>query len=158
MFKTITKKPAISYIEPGVNCLKPDAKTYQNLDTIVENHLTGDVVNISKSIHENGEKVWMVSQIGKRARTMIFEKGHKLISDIIEKYQPNGGYLKVTRKPYLSKPSEVMANNYHMPNGKIVNGKWEYPSINLFGNKPSSYCVENKGTFYSGNECCNLIM
>ena len=152
LFKTITQGQE-KYLEPGVNWNSANPVSYLEKWTTVKNYQTGDVVNITKKIHKDGTTDWHSARPGKEARTLIL-KGKKIIEDMIEKYQSGGGYLSVKKRPYISvdKPSRVIANNYKMPNGKIVNGEWGRDYSNIFGIKPQSYSVKIGDTYYSGNK------
>ena len=122
LYKEIRQTKGI-FLESGYN---PRNLTYTKSQTSILNHATGESRLISKSYHPQSGDVNFTSYInGKEGRNLTL-KNNTIIEDTVWKYQPEGGYISVTRQPHISStPSRIIASNYKTPSGEtIITGDW----------------------------------
>lgn len=129
LYKEIRQTKGV-FLESGYN---PRNLTYTEARTSILNHSTGESRFIRKSYHPQSREVNFTNYIaGKECRNLTL-KNNKIVEDTIIKYQPEGGYIEVTRQPHISSaPSKILANNYKTPSGEtIITGEWYSPMSTL---------------------------
>lgn len=138
--KSVTKE-SISFPATGMN---PRAFAHQSS---VQNHLTGDTFNVYKVEDQLGKTFWQRSTPEKRTFYELFNG--KIGVKGIEKTQPSGGNLLVEKRP---SGTFVRANNYVMPNDKIVTGEFGHNPGAWNFSTPRYFTAESGGQMYSGNK------
>jgi hypothetical protein len=157
LYKTITKRSGIYLKDPSIS----RTETCKRFYTEALNHETGKYNIIVRSQMSDGSKVWNSSvhngvEDGRSIHNLLYYNSDgKIYNKIIEKYQSGPGYLSVRTRPGYSKPVEVIAHNYSMPNGKIVDGVWGKEGYSFALRKP--YSINCDGKYYSGNRFDNMI-